>query len=313
MVLLVIVMYEKHCHLGASIFGCLAVLCRQTNIIWVLFVAGQYSMKALYITCEPKQSKSERFDMDGLLVVMKQLLKSPVKQTIQTYLRFWKGITSYLAVGVSFLIFLYINGGIVVGDKTAHEATIHLPQFFYFSLFCFVFLWPYFGSQSLDFLSFMKTHKMLTTIFLLLGLLIVHSNTLVHPYMLADNRHYVFYIWNRFYGKYAFFKYLMVPVYMFSLYIITKTIYNSGDVIYLLMYVICVFVVLVTQRLIEFRYYFIPYILLRLKIGSRVPLPTFCLILEFLTAVFINVLTLKLFFTKTIIWSNYVDPQRLIW
>nr|CAI5847127.1 unnamed protein product [Callosobruchus analis] len=313
MILLVIVMYEKDHHLCASVFGCLAVVCRQTNIIWVLFVAGQFSLKALYITIVPKQNKCESFDMNGLIVVLKELMKNPVKLTIHTYLRFWKSITSYLAVGVAFLIFLFINGGIVVGDRTAHEATIHLPQLFYFSLFCFIFLWPYFVSQALDFFNFVKVHRVLTAVFLIIALAIVHSNTLVHPYMLADNRHYIFYIWNRFYGKYALFKYLMVPVYIFCLYIIAKIIQDSGDAIYLLMYLVCVFVVLVTQKLIEVRYYFIPYILLRLKMGNRSPVSTFCLILEFLTTVFINVLTLRLFFTKTIIWSNYVDPQRLIW
>jgi hypothetical protein len=34
----------------------------------------------------------------------------------------------YLAVLMSFLIFLKWNGSIVVGDKSAHEASIHLPQ-----------------------------------------------------------------------------------------------------------------------------------------------------------------------------------------
>ncbi|CAH1988680.1 unnamed protein product [Acanthoscelides obtectus] len=316
MVLLTFVMYEMDCHFCASIFGSLAVVCRQTNIIWVVFVAGQFLLKAMYATFAPKQTKTSggiNMSFQEIVDLLKELMKNPIKHAINTYLRFWKGITSYLAVGVAFLTFLAINGSIVVGDKSAHEATIHLPQLFYFSIFCLVFLWPYFVSQSLDFLNFIKTHKLVILLFLILGLLIVHYNTLVHPYMLADNRHYVFYIWNRFYGKYAYFKYFMVPVYIFSLYIVIKTIYSSGDASYLMMYILCVFIVLVTQKLIEVRYYFIPYILLRLKTGNRIPLAKFCLILEFLTSLFVNIATLKLFFTKTIMWSDYADPQRLIW
>ncbi|CAH1988681.1 unnamed protein product [Acanthoscelides obtectus] len=270
----------------------------------------------MYATFAPKQTKTSggiNMSFQEIVDLLKELMKNPIKHAINTYLRFWKGITSYLAVGVAFLTFLAINGSIVVGDKSAHEATIHLPQLFYFSIFCLVFLWPYFVSQSLDFLNFIKTHKLVILLFLILGLLIVHYNTLVHPYMLADNRHYVFYIWNRFYGKYAYFKYFMVPVYIFSLYIVIKTIYSSGDASYLMMYILCVFIVLVTQKLIEVRYYFIPYILLRLKTGNRIPLAKFCLILEFLTSLFVNIATLKLFFTKTIMWSDYADPQRLIW
>lgn len=34
----------------------------------------------------------------------------------------------YILTIVAFIVFVVINGSIVVGDKNAHEAAIHLPQ-----------------------------------------------------------------------------------------------------------------------------------------------------------------------------------------
>lgn len=40
----------------------------------------------------------------------------------------------YILVLISFIAFVLINGSIVVGDKNAHEAAIHLPQVIFSSL-----------------------------------------------------------------------------------------------------------------------------------------------------------------------------------
>lgn len=34
----------------------------------------------------------------------------------------------YVLVIMAFIIFVVINGSIVIGDKSAHQAAIHLPQ-----------------------------------------------------------------------------------------------------------------------------------------------------------------------------------------
>ena len=48
-------------------------------------------------------------------------------------------------------------------------------------------------------------------IFICGGLVAVHFNTIVHPYTLADNRHYVFYVF-KILRRYPALKYLAVPV-----------------------------------------------------------------------------------------------------
>ncbi|XP_056645932.1 putative Dol-P-Glc:Glc(2)Man(9)GlcNAc(2)-PP-Dol alpha-1,2-glucosyltransferase [Diorhabda sublineata] len=314
MILLMLVASEKEHHYIASLFGYCSVFCRQTNIIWVVFLAGKYVMTELYLIAMKDHVPNIKKGLPAQHIrqLISELIRYPMKILASTNLYFWFHTMSYTAVVVAFLIFLKMNGGIVLGDRTAHQATIHIPQLFYFSLFSLIFAWPHFVGEVLSFLTFTRKHKKCIFILIILSCVIVLVNTQVHPYMLADNRHYIFYIWNRFYGKYDIFRYAMVPVYIFSWYCIIKLIYDGNDVSFLILYLICVTAVLVTQKLIEVRYFFIPYILFRLRLKSNAN-NVFNLILEFVTYLLINAITLNLFFTKKIAWANYLDPQRLIW
>ena len=42
-------------------------------------------------------------------------------------------LVSYVVLAVSFVVFVCVNGSIVVGDKTHHMAMLHLPQLLYFA------------------------------------------------------------------------------------------------------------------------------------------------------------------------------------
>jgi alpha-1,2-glucosyltransferase len=120
---------------------------------------------------------------------------------------------------VAFVLFVRWNEGIVVGDRTAHQAVLHLPQLLYFSLFflalCCSFTLP---AYLADFLVAVKAHPRLSAACLLLMGVVVHLNTLAHPYLLADNRHLTFYIWRRFFARHWMAKFLPLPAYMFGLY-----------------------------------------------------------------------------------------------
>lgn len=37
-------------------------------------------------------------------------------------------LIGYIAVILLFILFVLINGSIVIGDKSAHEASVHIPQ-----------------------------------------------------------------------------------------------------------------------------------------------------------------------------------------
>lgn len=140
-------------------------------------------------------------------------------------------------------------------------------------------------------------------------MIVIHNNTIVHPYMLADNRHYLFYVWNKFYGKYWWFRYAMAPIYISCMVIIYQT-FSMKSAGYQLIFIICTIVSLALQKLIEIRYFIIPFLLLRVSTHSA---KFKLLILELILYLFINAIVFYLFSTKEIIWNDYNYVQRLIW
>lgn len=255
-----------------------------------------------------KNAKSNKF-MPVLLQDLLELRSKGIR--IKNFsLEEWIDISGYLVTLFTFALFVYLNGDIVVGDKTAHVPAVHIPQIFYFSLFTFVFMWPFFLPKLFEFLQVALKWKFTIALLLAVFSVVVYCNTMVHPYLLADNRHYTFYVWHRMYGKYFFARYAMIFCYIFCMYCIWSIVYSHQDVSLALVYVPCTLLVLVLQKMIEVRYFLIPYVLLRLHMRN---VSFKQLILEFIFFFVINYLTLNIFFTKNIYWVEYTHPQKLIW
>lgn len=215
----------------------------------------------------------------------------------------------YVIVCLTFVMFVIWNKGIVVGDKRAHIPTIHIPQLLYFSTFLFCFLWPYMIIYWKDYFKFITKRWVFASCVLILLTVIVHFNTLVHPYMLADNRHYIFYFWNKLMGRYKQFKYLLVPVYSFTLYTMFhgfKHLRFATQVNYTFM----ISTVLIPQLLIEPRYFIIPYILYRLSIKKP---KKWQIIAESATTLIVNFLQFYIFVNKVFYWDDQPYPQRISW
>lgn len=144
---------------------------------------------------------------------------------------------------------------------------------------------------------------------LIIFLIVVRYNTMAHPYLLADNRHYTFYIWNRFYGKYEWFRFVIVPLYVLALKVIQLSMAHLSSGFQLMFWVSC-FTALCCQKLLEVRYFLIPFMILRLNLKIR---NRRYIIFELVWNLSINILTFMIFFKKEIYWSNYSEPQRIIW
>ncbi|MCJ1284583.1 glucosyltransferase [Xylographa opegraphella] len=133
----------------------------------------------------------------------------------------------YLSLLLGFGGFVFWNGGVVLGDKENHIASIHLAQMLY--------IWPYIAFFSFPLLLpyilnaiFPKTaipsplrigstrYKVprpgITLLSLGAMLIIVRYNTIVHSFTLADNRHYPFYVF-RLLLRHPAIKYLVTPIY----------------------------------------------------------------------------------------------------
>ncbi|KAL1492502.1 hypothetical protein ABEB36_010746 [Hypothenemus hampei] len=314
-VLIFIILNERGQHYFASLAGFFSIICRQTNVIFVAIYGGKYVLKGLYDSWVQKTDpfkKAGDFPIKNVKPFLLDILGNPFKILQNTTIHFWLNSLCYLSLLVFFLVFLIVNGGIVVGDRNAHHISINIPQLFYFSLFCLIFGWPHFLGEVLNFVTFAKNHKVFILIFTFIAFVIVHFNTVVHPYLLADNRHLIFYVWSRFYGKYWWFRYAIIPVYVFSLYVLFKILWNPRDVSFFILFTVGVTLLLVSQSLLELRYFLLPYIIIRVK-TKNVDTAVFNMVLEFVTYSVMNMITFNIFFTKTLYWTDMDYPQRIIW
>lgn len=313
-VLLMIYLSIRENHFLASIVGCWSVLMRQTNIVWVMFLLIRLVVVETYLLS--LEHSSRRITRTRFAIVEKDIIRLLRIFYYHKWIIFTKSslafllnLFCYVSLVVAFIIFVITNGGIVVGDKTAHEATIHIPQLFYFALFAGFFSWSHLLDEVVPFANFCRKHFLFVVFTGMIMAYIIHINTLEHPYLLADNRHYIFYVWKRLYGADGF-RYAIIPFYIFGLYCIFKTFVEHDDVSYLIAFVPCLIIALVPQKLIEFRYFLIPFVLYRLNRRS----PSFAVLcMEFVQYVTINTITIHLFLHLEIDWDNYEEKQRLIW
>jgi alpha-1,2-glucosyltransferase len=221
--------------------------------------------------------------------------------------------TPYLLVLASFAAFLAWNGGIVVGDKQAHAATSHTPQVLYFSVFTVMLSWPFLFTDVHRHFSGMKSivGVVLFAFLCLVCFLSFHFNTKVHKYLLADNRHYSFYVWKNVLSK-PWSKYLLAPLAAFAARFISCSIRASLDFNFLSRLVLFTATAasLIFQELFDFRYFIIPYLVFRLHFGKVHGKFVF---LEFLTYAAVNAVTIYIYTTKTFRWKDLREPQRIIW
>ena len=226
-------MYLLHLHDNkflASIVGLIAVMFRQTNIIWTVFVAGLTARKKLidWIKLEDSNQYERRSKEDlqnnddnvAISKILKIVINSLRKDMKIFYLIIDILIASffYIITILIFLGFVYINEGIVVGDRSHHTACLNFPQMFYFISFTCVFAFPYIitPSRIMSFIKSLISHYIKAFVIVLISLLLIHYFTYVHVYTLSDNRHFTFYVWSKIYNRHYLIKYLMTPLYMYS-------------------------------------------------------------------------------------------------
>ncbi|GAW12355.1 hypothetical protein ANO14919_017210 [Xylariales sp. No.14919] len=139
----------------------------------------------------------------------------------------------------AFVAFVTWNGGVVLGDKSNHVATVHLAQLLYIWPFFAFFSAPLFIPPILNLATTVyqiimslrqrqpslaspkgafPSHLAITALVscgaLVITLLVVRFNTIIHPFTLADNRHYVFYVFRYSILRAWWVRYALVPVYV---------------------------------------------------------------------------------------------------
>ncbi|KAM3722032.1 putative Dol-P-Glc:Glc(2)Man(9)GlcNAc(2)-PP-Dol alpha-1,2-glucosyltransferase [Dirofilaria immitis] len=141
----------------------------------------------------------------------------------------------------------------------------------------------------------------------------VYFFTLEHPYLLADNRHFTFYVWRRWFLRHPYCKYVTIVIYIIALQLFRQMIEHIPRVLSLL-YILGTAAVLVPAYLLEPRYFIVPYIFWRLSYPERRIL---ILIIELIYELFINVVVLYMFLYRPFEWSHEPDDvntnERIIY
>jgi alpha-1,2-glucosyltransferase len=114
---------------------------------------------------------------------------------------------------------------------------------------------------------YFSRHALAAYLFLVsLSLIIIDKFSLVHPFILADNRHYIFYI-------YRYFRWAQYPlclVYPFCILSNIKLIVNSNEkLVKFIIWSVTSLFYLMLSPLVEFRYFAIPFVMLSLEIRNR--------------------------------------------
>ncbi|XP_046870613.1 dol-P-Glc:Glc(2)Man(9)GlcNAc(2)-PP-Dol alpha-1,2-glucosyltransferase [Hypomesus transpacificus] len=306
------------CHGASALLGVCSVFFRQTNIVWVAFCAGTLVANRMDEIWRAEHTKKKDDKSPGTQVplsvsgarrVMRFLfdfLTSP-HQLRAVLLVAWP----YGGVALLFVAFVLLNDGIVVGDRGSHEACLNFPQLFYFLSFALFFSLPVSlcHHRALRFLQSLRRRPVLYLLLSGLALLLVWKFTLVHRYLLADNRHFPFYVWQRVFQRHAAVRFLLVPVYVLAGWNLLDCL-RSRSLFWVLAFLACLLASCVPQKLLEFRYFIIPYLMFRL----HMPLPSLPrLLLELLLHALVNATTLYLFINNTFHWPNSSDVQRFMW
>ena len=159
-------------------------------------------------------------------------------------------------------------------------------------------------------LRFLRTHPIVCLVLLLLINVSIKYYTYEHLFLISDNRHYTFYIWSRLFKRFAFFRYLLSPVYVIALILLYFQVYDRS-LLNILLLLACTLLLTIFQKLLEFRYFILPFMLLRLSINDRKGSK---LCLELTQAMAINVITLYVFCHRPFFWSTHpTTPQRFMY
>lgn len=119
----------KQRYLWSSVFGLGSVLMRQTNIVWVGIIFAQAALDN--IASVRRKKVPEALKSEDLFRTVLDLLKDTYtrpRHFLNEILLIVRSFWGFIVVLASFVAFVIVNGSIVVGDKSAHEATPHFAQ-----------------------------------------------------------------------------------------------------------------------------------------------------------------------------------------
>jgi alpha-1,2-glucosyltransferase len=321
--------------IGSAAAGCVAVLFRQTNAVWCAFILAEAVLHDVCTTSKRHSAAAAKNSDDTTVTTdytaISTVLEGPV--SFSTIVQFAGAIVSdlrgklhrlwpLLVPVLSFAVFLANNGSIVVGDKQHHSSVVHLAQLFYAIAAASAMYTSPLVNEGLISTANMKqflvyTQQQFATVrsavascaVLTLAAAALAYSSKAHPFLLADNRHYTFYIWQRWLGKGAVYRCALLPVYVYTAWSVLHRVCTVRSKLWTLMLVCVTAAVLVPAELLEVRYFTVPVLLVQLNSPQR---SQAALLSTAVACAAVNVLLVYVFLYKPFTWSDGT-VARFIW
>jgi len=206
-----------------------AVSVRQTNAVWVLFAAGTNMLRQLHenkVLSTPEALSAKPY-WNQLANFMLALLRN-----VRPLARSNAGLLSTV---VWFAVLVLKSGSVVVGDKENHQPTgfhaampLHLAAVAAAILAPTLFIEATTALKCGKFFDSISLTSILATLFgsaccsaaLVFG-------SIEHPFLLADNRHYTFYLWRRVL-RFPEFRAMLGPGYYLCLQFVVRRLRAAG-------------------------------------------------------------------------------------
>ncbi|KAK4110307.1 glycosyltransferase family 59 protein [Canariomyces notabilis] len=231
------------------VLGVFALFMRQTNVFWVVVYMGGLEAVHAVLSAKPVAQGflstvhdpplNEAGPEDWVLCLL-SLAVAGLRYPGRVLRQIWPHIT-ILALFVAFVAW---NGGVVLGDKSNHVATVHLAQMLYiWPLFAF-FSAPLFIPSAVSLITHPLRHfrgsgagasklstpinAAYTAVTLILSLAIIKYNTIIHPFTLADNRHYMFYVFRYTILRSPARRFALVAAYTLCRWLVWDTLAGKG-------------------------------------------------------------------------------------
>ncbi|KAE8160312.1 DIE2/ALG10 family-domain-containing protein [Aspergillus tamarii] len=227
------------------LLGVAALAFRQTNIFWVaVFFGGLQVIRTLRRSSKTCQSSNAADIVKGGFkneLYDPQVSEASLADYFKTALSLCSAVLGnlgqvaissipYVVILAAFGGFVLWNNGVVLGHKEYHTAGLHLSQMLYIWPYIFFFSWPILISPVVNMIlpkaslprfmhyGFSEKQKGIPKVLTILAivpvmLVTVHYNTIVHPFTLADNRHYIFYVFRILLRIHPAVKYVATVVY----------------------------------------------------------------------------------------------------
>jgi len=305
-VVMSVVLASQDLHWGAALLGAISCTFRQTNIIWVLYAfASSQLMRLRFRRAAPGQKPLAKLhDPPSLDAEPADLLQAVISAP-QVVGELLPVFVPYACVLAAFLAFVVWNGGVVLGDKSNHVPSFHIPQLYYFVGFSSLLGWPALVTGKSGLLPLLigvwgrmfgsRRNAAASIIVFLVMAITIQKFTIHHPFLLSDNRHYTFYVWRRVFLLHPVMSYLLIPGYVACAWAWYIRIGQDQTLLQNLLLSVFVLPTLLPTPLLEPRYFLIPYILLRAQV---VDVPVWGVVVEGFWYALINGITMWVFLYK---------------